>query len=388
MEGRLGILIALAVLMAAASARADVCYIDVSRLTPQCVGGDLTADNFVDGCREFTCTNGTSGMLVKACDEPAASTNPTYFELYKLSAVGQQMDLCLAGTCLNGNGFARSQNYSACTPQNTSAAQVQFIRSVPNEFGIPNRLNISVDQNALFFCNASFVPAEFHWDFGDGRTAVKNFSTVKSTDFWNYYYHTYLNNGTYTVTCTAINGTQVAQGQATVTIRTDATPQEIAATLPAKDTDVFNPYVFRPVAQQINGSTYRVGSYSIGLPRAPDNSGQESGWNVNFPLVSNIIGTGSNIMTLTFPQPGTYTFTPAPGINDGMLAPDLYNTGVFVRGCSSIFTTCMSSSGFTNITVPNLGTRTTFGIQAVQVAPNTTILVARTTEQIQGSAAD
>jgi PKD repeat protein len=223
---------------------------------------------------------------------------------------------------------------------------------------------ISYEHNALFQCLTNFTPAEFRWDFGDGQTRVKNATTVDSTGNWNYYHHSYLNNGTYTVTCTAINGSQVAVGSTTVNITTEATAAEIAATLPADDTDWYNPFITRLVQRQVNGSTFDFGSYAVGLPRNSDGSGQGGYWLWSMQFYNQLTGTHGNIVRITFPEPGNYTYgNAAAGRSWPNFAPEEYNAGGQKRGCSNPRTICYRSNEVSGtVVVPELGTRTEYGI--------------------------
>ena len=67
------------------------------------------------------------------------------------------------------------------------------------------------DSNTVFVCNANgFTPTSYSWDFSDGLSAL-NLGV-------NDVYHSFLSSGTFTITCTASNGTINATGGITINV--------------------------------------------------------------------------------------------------------------------------------------------------------------------------
>ncbi|OYW03193.1 MAG: hypothetical protein B7X11_03425, partial [Acidobacteria bacterium 37-65-4] len=92
----------------------QTCYASLQNIPANCTGGTITSDTY-NGCRAITCTNGGDSIQVLACDKPS-STNPSYFEMYKQAQTGStQFQVCLAGTCISDNGYAKSPSYPVCT---------------------------------------------------------------------------------------------------------------------------------------------------------------------------------------------------------------------------------------------------------------------------------
>jgi hypothetical protein len=97
----------------------QVCYTKVNDVPAACTGGTITSD-VKGGCRTIVC----SGLQVQACDKSG------FFEMYKQSStVG--VEICLAGTCIRDNGYAKSGNYPVCTqvtnPPNTTDTYVDLL---------------------------------------------------------------------------------------------------------------------------------------------------------------------------------------------------------------------------------------------------------------------
>jgi hypothetical protein len=85
-------------------------------LAATCEGGTITQQDFGKGCRTIICSGNGGQMEVLACDKPSAD-NPLYFDLYKKSS-SADLTICLGGTCIHTNGFARSP-LQACFSNST-----------------------------------------------------------------------------------------------------------------------------------------------------------------------------------------------------------------------------------------------------------------------------
>ncbi len=87
------------------------CYARLQDIPAIC-SGTLTKDTF-DGCRNIICTGSSGSVTVLACDKPDSSS-PQNFEMYKQLQSGNGAKVCLAGVCIEDNGYAKSSNYPVC----------------------------------------------------------------------------------------------------------------------------------------------------------------------------------------------------------------------------------------------------------------------------------
>ncbi len=105
------------------------CFENVENIPATCSGGTITNDAF-NGGRHITCSSGGSSLSIDAWDKPSLS-NPTHFEMYKKSASGSGIEICLGETCLSSGGFARSDNYPLCTEGETPQPPANGSHSAP-----------------------------------------------------------------------------------------------------------------------------------------------------------------------------------------------------------------------------------------------------------------
>jgi hypothetical protein len=79
----------------------------------QCIGGTITQDA-MSGCRQVSCTGASGSLTVLACEKPDSGAKQ-YFEMYKTGNTGSVPKICLGTTCIQDNGFAKSEQYTTCT---------------------------------------------------------------------------------------------------------------------------------------------------------------------------------------------------------------------------------------------------------------------------------
>lgn len=247
----------------------------------------------------------------------------------------------------------------------------------------------SVDHNVVVECSTGFQADAYEWTFGDGKTYLKDrsnlycsnsthwseeecdqiYENLKNSSSWNKYHHTYQDDGNYEIICTAHGDGIQATGSATTDVFSPATPEQIPN--PPDEPTAYDPYVFQPVEEHIDGSTYRIGGYSLGLPHEEDGEGQYGYWAFTTGFYSHLTATHPSIITITFPEPGEYDMYPNAGGHFWEQDPAELRWGSGLRGCSNPRTICFGSYGSLNVTVPDLGTRDEFGILARQVRPFT-----------------
>ncbi|HLC32385.1 MAG TPA: PQQ-dependent sugar dehydrogenase [Candidatus Nanoarchaeia archaeon] len=97
------------------------CYASLDKLPASCTSGSVTQDLF-NGCRKITCTNGASSKQILACNKPDIGA-PQFFEMYLQTQTGQQLGVCLGGTCLTDSGYSKGGNYPVCTGSAQPAPQ-------------------------------------------------------------------------------------------------------------------------------------------------------------------------------------------------------------------------------------------------------------------------
>lgn len=281
----------------------------------------------------------------------------------------------------NMDGRVPAQVYfqNGMQQRNVPATSLTVHVVAPGSAGVTLDDEFSVDHNVIPECNTDFPVHEFVWEFGDGTTYTKNRESIFCPDHWsntqctthrdnymassdwNRYHHSYLNDGTFTITCTAHGDNISATGSMTVDVFSDASAQEVAAVV-SDSPGYYGPYIFRKVVEQLSGSTYRIGGYSLGLPRDENNNGQIGYWVFSLPFYSHLTSTHDSIMTVTFPEPGTYDFFADAGGHYWEQSPARLRWGLDFTGCSNPRTRCFGASSSMNVTIPDLGTRLQFGI--------------------------
>ncbi len=84
-------------------------YLNVEKIPASCEGGSITQDLF-NGGRNIVCSSTGKSLTVQAWDKPSLQ-DAKYFEMYKQQQIGSGLKICLLGTCIAENGFARSPDY-------------------------------------------------------------------------------------------------------------------------------------------------------------------------------------------------------------------------------------------------------------------------------------
>src|SRR3989344_2845696 len=207
-----------------ANAQSPNCYMNVSTQNAKCLSGSIVSDKWVKGCREITCSYSASSNKFKMCDKP--SLNPYYFEIYRTLINGTRIGFCLNSTCMTNYDFARSQYYTNCSSTNNSA--------LVNSGHVEILAQFSAEHNQVFRCNTTgFTPTQFKWFingllvFEKNITIYNGFTYDASHPTFANYFHTFPENGIYSIKCVADNGTNSIQATRQIKIDTRATKQEI-----------------------------------------------------------------------------------------------------------------------------------------------------------------
>ena len=215
-------------------------------------------DSFL-GCATVSCANAThSSFSYKVCEPPLGSNAPEHFEFipgYPGNPPNHNFTICIAGTCINDKratvddyrsveNFARGPDY-----RNTCASGETLLQ--PNTAPVSTTVEISngypYDHNVVFYCNTSgFTPTQYDWNFGDNTTWIDAPGAQ--------IYHSFRNNGTYTVTCTAKNKDKQNTGTKTITVTTPKVPESGV-----------NIAVI-PRAQRLSAHTYNLSCQGVGAP--------------------------------------------------------------------------------------------------------------------------
>jgi plastocyanin len=163
-----------------------------------------------------------------------------------------------------------------------------------------------LDHNAAFECNTNFNATNYTFSFGDGISETRPVFDI---------YHTYEQNGTFTVTCNASNEEQIATDSISVNIMT------------GKIDFVQNPFMFAAVdVSQINQdnltATFLCEDYGF--------EGESYFWNINdegFPSRSEYgdMALGGKAINWTFSEPGSYQVTCRSHLTDAEQTPVFYD---------------------------------------------------------------
>jgi hypothetical protein len=102
------------------------CHTTIFSIPANCTGGSVVNDTG-SSCRTITCANEGESLKVQACNKPG-NNNAQYFEMYKQADTGN-LKICLLGTCIHDNGYAKSPNFpiGTCEPTNQTNATPQNI---------------------------------------------------------------------------------------------------------------------------------------------------------------------------------------------------------------------------------------------------------------------
>ena len=84
-------------------------YLSAKDIPAICTGGNVASDVW-NGGRTITCANGLNTLTITAWNKPT-NTAPQYFEIYLKSLTGSGLKICLLGTCISNNGYAKSPNF-------------------------------------------------------------------------------------------------------------------------------------------------------------------------------------------------------------------------------------------------------------------------------------
>jgi hypothetical protein len=94
----------------------NTCYTSVKTMPATCDRGTITQDTVSGTCRTIVCGSGSNSLKTLSCDKTG------YFEMYKQAQTGTGAKICIASTCIDGNGYAKSPNFPICT-QGTQTSQ-------------------------------------------------------------------------------------------------------------------------------------------------------------------------------------------------------------------------------------------------------------------------
>jgi hypothetical protein len=192
------------------------CYEPVRMLEADC-DGTITQDTFT-GCRQITCEKDGQTMQVQACDHESAEQS--YFDMLRS---GARLDFCLGDTCFQpaetNNDYARSDDASCEEPPvDDPSATLSVLEE------------LSADHNQVFSCDTTFDATHYTWYVDDTEVFAKDLETYgPNTATFEQYFHTFPNEGTYSVRCEASDDEgNTADDELELVVTTPATPEEIA----------------------------------------------------------------------------------------------------------------------------------------------------------------
>lgn len=188
------------------------CHTNLDSIPSSCIGGTITSDSWIGGCRTITCTGTNGALTTKACPKS------THFEMWPVSKTETAPTACIGITCFKPtSGFMRSPDYPICTGTSTTNQTNTTTPPQTNNTssGATAQLRVAdwypKQLHPVFICSANeFTPSTYDFTFGDGEKTA-NYAQ-------NNVYKIYAAPGTYTATCTAKQGTTTAQASTTVTV--------------------------------------------------------------------------------------------------------------------------------------------------------------------------
>ncbi len=121
---------------------ATTCSTSLASANATCENGLITSDA-AGGCRVIICTSGTGSLQVMACDKA------TFFEMYKQTQTDPTIKICLDSTCIQNNGFAKSNLYAACGVPAQNATLTLALSIVNDDGGSLTNATISLNGNAV-----------------------------------------------------------------------------------------------------------------------------------------------------------------------------------------------------------------------------------------------
>lgn len=91
----------------------SACFPGTAALEASCVGGEITQDSLSGSCRTLQCEGDSGAVKAFACDKPDSGER-THFEIYRQMVAGTPPKICLGSTCIQFNGYAKSEVSAAC----------------------------------------------------------------------------------------------------------------------------------------------------------------------------------------------------------------------------------------------------------------------------------
>lgn len=190
------------------------CFSRVNDLPASCTSS-ITQDT-KSGCRSILCGDSANSISIMACDKPDSGAKQ-FFEMYRQTAAGTTPKICIGNTCMQNEGYVKSQNYPICaggnstTPTNTTPIPTNSTptpedtdptSSTPTNTTSSVALSIAPwypqGSSYVFRCTTSgYIPTAYNWIFGDGQKQLNSINKDV--------YHTYSLPGKYTVQCNARN---------------------------------------------------------------------------------------------------------------------------------------------------------------------------------------
>lgn len=184
--------------------QATICYDKVQSIPANCTA-TITQDTQSGTCRTLVCSSGSSSIKVLACDKPD-SGEKQYFEMYRQATTGAPPKLCIGKTCIQNDGYKRSEDYPICfnqTQTDTSSNIASIIFSLLSTDALMiakcEAFNPTLDENAT----------SWRWDFGEGIVINRDgFRQINDEIYGGVYpnddiLHTFTSSGPQTVKCEA-----------------------------------------------------------------------------------------------------------------------------------------------------------------------------------------
>ena len=296
-------------------------YTSMYTIPSSCTGGSITSDSVNGGGGRIISCAGTTGNLTTISYNKPGDTSPQYFEMNKQTSTGSGVQICLLGTCISNNGYAKSPNFPISNGVNATTTGTISLTTTPGgssvtlngnsvgttsagASGTLNLQNVPAGINSVVVSLSGYQTSTNSVSVTTGQTTPLNVvlqqNQVTGTTYTNMRAIPSTCNGG-SITSDSVNG----GGGRAITCTNGGNSLGVTAYNKPGDT---NPQYFEMYKQNSIGSGLQV----CLLTTCVSNNGFAI--SPNFPIIGNSTGNSTNNSTnTTNPSTGSITLTTQPG---------------------------------------------------------------------------
>ena len=296
-------------------------YTSMYTIPSSCTGGSITSDSVNGGGGRIISCSGTTGNLTTISYNKPGDTSPQYFEMNKQTSTGSGVQICLLGTCISNNGYAKSPNFPISNGVNATSTGTISLTTTPGgssvtlngnnvgttsagASGTLNLQNVPAGINSVVVSLSGYQTSTNTVSVTTGQTTPLNVvlqqNQVTGTTYTNMRAIPSTCNGG-SITSDSVNG----GGGRAITCTNGGNSLGVTAYNKPGDT---NPQYFEMYKQNSIGSGLQV----CLLTTCVSNNGFAI--SPNFPIIGNSTGNSTNNSTnTTNPSTGSITLTTQPG---------------------------------------------------------------------------